>query len=100
MSLNETITTPLGTFNNVVKTKETSEAEPGVVENKFYAAGLGEILTFEDINASGEPLNRIPLVSVTTASAVPLPPGAWAALAAAAMLLLPRGLRAMVRSGW
>jgi hypothetical protein len=62
------------------------------VEDKFYARGIGELLTFEDINAAGEPLNVIPLVSVTTAAAVPLPPAAWAALVASALLLLPRAV--------
>jgi hypothetical protein len=92
ISLSESATVPAGHFTDLIKTEETSTSEPGVVENKFYARGFGEILTFEDLNAAGEPLNVIPLVSVTTAAAVPLPPAAWATLAASALLLLPRAL--------
>ena len=92
LSLNESVTVPAGHFTGVVKTLETSAAEPSVTENKFYARGVGEILALEDIINGGQP-NRVPLVSVTTAAAVPLPPGAWSALAATALLLLPRGVR-------
>jgi hypothetical protein len=97
LSLSESATVPAGHFTDLIKTEETSDAEPGVVENKFYARGFGEVLTFEDLNAAGEPLNVIPLVSVTTASAVPLPPAAWGALAAGGMLLLPRTLSRLHR---
>ena len=93
LSVDETVTTPLGTFTDVVRTRDTTELEPGVVENKLFAAGIGEILTLEDFDAAGDPQTRIPLVSVTTAAVIPLPPAAWAALAAGAMLLLPPGLR-------
>jgi hypothetical protein len=92
LSLSESATVPAGHFTDLIKTEETSTSEPGVVEDKFYARGIGELLTFEDINAAGEPLNVIPLVSVTTAAAVPLPPAAWAALVASALLLLPRAV--------
>ena len=92
VSLNESVTVPAGQFTNVLKTEETSAAEPGVTENKFYARGVGEILALEDMINGSQP-NRVPLVSVTTAATVPLPPGAWSALAATALLLLPRGFR-------
>ena len=85
VALDETVTVPAGTFTSVLKTRETSEVEPGVVENKFYAPGVGEILVWEDLDEAGVPLNRIPLVSVTTASAIPLPPAAWSALFAAGL---------------
>ena len=98
LSLNESITVPAGSFTNVLKTKETSQVEPGAVENKFYAPGVGEILVWEDVNAQGVPLNPIPLVSITTANAIPLPPGAWAALAATGMILLPWGVRTLLRT--
>jgi hypothetical protein len=97
VSLSESATVPVGSFDNVLKTRETSEAEPGVVEFKFYAAGVGELLTLEDLNAAGEPQTRVELISVTTAAAVPLPPAAWAALAAGGVLLLPRALTRLLR---
>jgi hypothetical protein len=94
LTVNETATTPAGHFTNVLKTLESSPLEPGVLENKLYAPGVGNVLILENLQSDGTPLNTIPLVNVTTAAAVPLPPGAWAALAAAALLLAPRGLRA------
>jgi hypothetical protein len=95
-SLNEAVTVPFGHFTDVIKTVETTAAEPGVVENKFYARGVGEILVWEDLDSNGVPTNIIPVISVTTepATSVPLPPAAWAELAAAVLLLAPRGLRA------
>ena len=97
VSLSESVTLPVGSFDNVLKTRETSEAEPGVVEFKFYAAGVGELLTLEDLNAAGEPQTRVELISVTTAAAVPLPPAAWVALTAGCVLLLPRTLSRLLR---
>jgi uncharacterized membrane protein len=52
LSLTETVTVPYNggtTFNNCVKTKDTSPLEPDVVENKFYCQGIGLVLTV-DVN--------------------------------------------------
>ena len=38
---NFTVQTPAGTFNNCLKTKETTPLEPDAKEFKFYAAGIG-----------------------------------------------------------
>ncbi len=38
-----TVTTPLGTFTNCIKTKNWTELEPDLNENKYYAPGLGLI---------------------------------------------------------
>ena len=43
LSLNENVSVPYGSFSNVIKTKEFSSLEPDVVENKYYAANLGDI---------------------------------------------------------
>jgi hypothetical protein len=43
VSLTETMTTPAGTFDNVLKTKETSLLEPDDEEFKYYAPGIGLI---------------------------------------------------------
>jgi hypothetical protein len=96
VSLDESMSTPAGNFTGVLKTDETTEVEPGVLENKFYARGVGEVMVFEEVDASGQPLNRIPLVSITTEAAVPLPPGAWAALAATGLLLVARGCVSLI----
>jgi hypothetical protein len=36
-----TVTIPLGTYNNCIKTKNWTELEPDLNENKFYAPGIG-----------------------------------------------------------
>jgi len=43
LSLNESISVPYGSFSNVIKTKEFSALEPDVVENKYYAANVGDL---------------------------------------------------------
>jgi len=53
-------TVPLGTFPDCMETEEFSPLDPGVVEHKFYAWGIGEILTIDEDGV------RTELVSVTT----------------------------------
>jgi hypothetical protein len=60
-SLTDSVTVPYGSFDNCLKTEETSSLAPGDVENKFYAAGVGNVLTVD--LASGE---RSELVQITT----------------------------------
>ena len=43
VSMTETVQTPAGTFTNCVKTDETTPLEPGKVESKWYANGIGLI---------------------------------------------------------
>lgn len=43
VSVTEKIKVPAGSFCNVLKTKETMPLEPGVVEFKWYAPGVGLI---------------------------------------------------------
>jgi hypothetical protein len=40
-SLTETLATPAGRFDNVLRTIESTPLEPGVRESKYYAAGVG-----------------------------------------------------------
>jgi len=70
LSLNESTSTPAGSFDNVLKTLEFTELEPGVFEHKLYAPGVGLVRIEEDLNEQGVPLNIIPLQSVTV---IPLP---------------------------
>ena len=94
LSLSDSVTVPAGSFTNVLKTEETSAVEPGVVENKFYARGFGEIRVFEDIQPNGKPLNTFVLQSVST-TAIPLPPALMPGLVmlAGAVTLTERRLR-------
>ena len=41
--LGETVAVPLGTYDNVLVVKEWNPLEPGVVEDKYYAPGIGVI---------------------------------------------------------
>ncbi len=42
-SVTEKVTVPFGSYENVVKTYDFSTADPDLKENKFYAAGVGNI---------------------------------------------------------
>ena len=83
VSINETVSTPAGDFSNVLKTQEQSELEPGVIEFKYYAPGVGLVLTQENIDAQGVVHANIPLVSITQGggAAIPLPPALLPGLA-------------------
>jgi hypothetical protein len=37
-------TVPYGTFHHALRTEETTALEPGVVDNKVYARGIGEVV--------------------------------------------------------
>jgi len=54
VSLSESVTVPYGSFNNCLKTEETSPLEPDALEHKFYAAGVGNLLTVDEV--TGEQL--------------------------------------------
>ena len=43
VSVNDTLETPAGKFNQVLKTEETNPLKPGEKEFKFYAPGIGLI---------------------------------------------------------
>src|SRR5215213_2605195 len=43
VSLNESATVPYGSFHQVLVTKEFTPLEPGYVEHKYYAAGVGQV---------------------------------------------------------
>ena len=76
LSLNESVSTPAGDFSNVLKTQEETELEPGVIEFKYYASGVGLVLVEEDV-VDGVGQTRFELQSVTTdggGNVIPLPP--------------------------
>jgi hypothetical protein len=58
----KTITVPYGEFNHLVLTKEWSPLDPGVVEHKYYAPGIGFI---KSIAVKGED-EYSELVDITT----------------------------------
>jgi len=58
-SLTHTVHAPAGTFHNCLKSKETTPLEPDLLEYKFYAPGVGNVLTVDAITGDREELVRI-----------------------------------------
>jgi hypothetical protein len=44
LNRHKTVTVPVGKFTNCFVTKEFTQLEPGNIEHKFYARGVGFIL--------------------------------------------------------
>lgn len=59
VSLSESVTVPAGSFDHCLKTKETEAIDPSALENKFYAAGVGNILTNDLVTGETLPLIMI-----------------------------------------
>lgn len=65
--LGETVTVPYGSFSDVLVTKDWNPLEPGVVEEKSYAPGVGPIL---ENSIQGEN-DRLELIEIQTLPATP-----------------------------
>jgi hypothetical protein len=52
---------PAGTYGHTIGTRETSRLEPGVVEKKWYAPGMGEIKS-QDVKGSKEGFRLVKVV--------------------------------------
>jgi hypothetical protein len=52
VSITERAQVPAGSYDGMVMTKETTPLEPGVLERKYYARGVGMVLTV-DVGAGG-----------------------------------------------
>ena len=37
------VTVPYGSFRHALRTRETTALEPGVVDNKYFVRGIGEV---------------------------------------------------------
>jgi hypothetical protein len=42
-ALNKTVSVPFGSFKNCLETEEFTPLQPGVLDHKFYARGIGFI---------------------------------------------------------
>lgn len=60
VDLSTPITVPYGSFRNALRTAETTELEPGVLDNKYYVPGIGQV---EETAARG-PFETLVLVDV------------------------------------
>ena len=47
VNLDATVNVPAGLFHHCLKTKETTPLEPNALEDKYYAAGAGNVLTID-----------------------------------------------------
>ncbi|MGH2691736.1 MAG: hypothetical protein ACRDHM_04465, partial [Actinomycetota bacterium] len=63
VTLTDTVKVPFGSFEDVLKTEDTNPLEPKVLENKYYAPGVGVV--FEELVHGEE--GFLELVDVTTA---------------------------------
>ena len=60
LSLDETVSVPLGTFSACLQTEDFTPLEPGHVEHKYYAPGIGLVLEVDVEN--GERLELVSFV--------------------------------------
>src|SRR5262249_9827097 len=44
IGLSEPVKVPYGTFSHALRTSETTRLEPGVLDNKLYVRGIGEVV--------------------------------------------------------
>lgn len=56
LSLNGSAKVPFGSFNHLLVTKETTPLEPTALENKYYKAGIGVVLTIDKVTGDREEL--------------------------------------------
>jgi hypothetical protein len=61
LSLTESVSVQAGSFNNCLKTQETTPLETDLLEHKFYATGVGNVLTVDARTGK-----RTELVQITT----------------------------------
>ena len=47
LSVNESVTVPYGSFENVVKTHDYTSLEPDLQEQKYYASAIGPVKTVD-----------------------------------------------------
>lgn len=60
VSLSARVTVPFGSFGNVMRTREITALEPGVVDNKYYVRGVGEV---KEVAVKG-PTEELDLVEI------------------------------------
>lgn len=63
LGLGATVTVPAGTFKNCLRTQETTPLEPELLEQKYYATGIGNVLEV-DLRTG----DKVKLIKITTNS--------------------------------
>jgi hypothetical protein len=59
IGLNASISVPFGSFDHCLRSRETTPLEPDALEDKFYAPGVGNVLTVDDITGERDELIKI-----------------------------------------
>ena len=59
LDLSQTVTVPAGTFHHCLETAEVTGLEPGALEHKFYAKGVGNVQTVDLVTGDTFPLVQI-----------------------------------------
>jgi hypothetical protein len=59
IGLNATVTVPIGTFDHCLKSEETTPLEPDALEDKFFAAEVGNVLTIDQVTGERDELVQI-----------------------------------------
>ena len=59
LALNETVTVPAGTYTQCLKTEDFTPIDPGNTEFKYYAPGIGNVLTINPDTGK-----RVELISI------------------------------------
>ena len=59
LSLTETVTVPAGTFHDCLKSQETTPLETDLLEDKFYAPNVGNVLEVDEVTG-----DRVELVQI------------------------------------
>jgi hypothetical protein len=56
------VTVPLGTFRHALRTAETTALEPGVLDNKYYVRGIGQVAELS-VKGPKESLRLVEIIS-------------------------------------
>ena len=60
IATDESVTGPTGSYDRVVKTEDTTPLEPGLVEHKWYAPGVGTVQE-QDVKGGDEKVTLVKL---------------------------------------
>src|SRR5207237_5165211 len=56
LNLTSRVVVPYGRFNNCLKSEETTPLEPDALEDKYYASGVGNVLTVDLVSGERDEL--------------------------------------------
>lgn len=74
LSLDESVDVPAGQYEGCVQTADTSSFDPDVLEHKYYAEGVGPVLTIDVEGGGREELLSVEQVSAEAAEAAGMTP--------------------------